>query len=127
MTGKDVLSEKDLLQKAAAIKRFEYLPSGSELNKQVSVVEKQYQGLNKLFKSDEKEEPVTNKKEKPTITGNSKLMYDSKYSFTDYYKIFKKHCDVSFTTRYDRLLSFYHRLNKFRNLLLRTGKPKIKK
>ena len=41
-------------EKAVAIKRLEYLPLGSELNKQVSVAGKQYQELNKLFKSSEK-------------------------------------------------------------------------
>ena len=53
--SKDVLPEIDLLEKAAALKRFEYSLLGSELKKQTSVAEKQYQGLNKLFKSDEKE------------------------------------------------------------------------
>ena len=53
--SKDVLPEIDLLEKAAALKRFEYSLLGSELKKQISVAEKQYQGLNKLFKSDEKE------------------------------------------------------------------------
>ena len=32
LTGKDVLSEKGLLEKAAAVKRVEYLPSGSKVN-----------------------------------------------------------------------------------------------
>ena len=40
LTGKDVLPEKDLLGKAATLKRFEYSPLGSELKKQTSVVEK---------------------------------------------------------------------------------------
>ena len=31
LTGKDVLPEKDLLKKAATIKRFEFVPLGSEL------------------------------------------------------------------------------------------------
>ena len=31
LPSKDVLPEKDLLEKAAAIKRFEYLPLGEEL------------------------------------------------------------------------------------------------
>ena len=31
LTGKDVLPEKDLLEKAATIKRFEFVPLGSEL------------------------------------------------------------------------------------------------
>ena len=87
MTGKDLLPEKDLLEKAVAIKRFEYLLLGIELKKQISAAENQYQGLNKLFRTDEKEEPVTVKKEKPTITYESKLMYDSKYSFSDFSSI----------------------------------------
>ena len=62
MTGKDVLPEKDLLEKAAAIKRFEYSPLSNELKAQTSPAEKQYQVLNKIFKLDEKEEPVTIKK-----------------------------------------------------------------
>ena len=63
LTYKDVLLEKELLEKAAAFKRFEYSPLGSKLKKEVSVTEKQYQGLNKHFKSDKKEEePVTIKK-----------------------------------------------------------------
>ena len=45
MIGKDVLPETDLLEKAVAIKRFEYYSLGKELEKQTSVVEKQYQNL----------------------------------------------------------------------------------
>ena len=59
LTGSDVLPEKDLLQKAVALKRCEYSPLGKELKAQTSVAEKQYQGLNKLCKPDEEEEPVT--------------------------------------------------------------------
>ena len=33
LTSRDVLSEKDLLEKAATIKRFEYSPLGKELKK----------------------------------------------------------------------------------------------
>ena len=33
LTKKDVLPEKDLLEKAVAIKRFQYLPLGNELKK----------------------------------------------------------------------------------------------
>ena len=52
-----------MLEKAAEFKRFEYSPLGSKLKKEVSVTEKLYQGLNKHFKSDKKEEePVTIKK-----------------------------------------------------------------
>ena len=38
--GKDVLPEKDLLQKAATMKRLEYSPLGKDLKKQTSVTEK---------------------------------------------------------------------------------------
>ena len=56
LTGKDVLPQKDLLEKVATMKRFEYSLLGKELKKQTSVAEKQYQGLNKLFKPDEKKD-----------------------------------------------------------------------
>ena len=59
------------------------------LKAQTSVAEKQYQGLNKLFKPDKEEEPVTIKKEKLTMTNKSKLVHDSKYSFNDYRNIRK--------------------------------------
>ena len=45
------------------------MPLGNELKNQTSIAEKHYQGLNKLFKSEEKEEPVTTKKEKSAIIG----------------------------------------------------------
>ena len=51
LTVKDVLPEKDLLEKAATIKRFEYSTLRSELRKQSSVAEKQYQKLDKVFES----------------------------------------------------------------------------
>ena len=48
-TSKDVLPEKDLQEKAAKIKRFEYSPLGEELKAQTDIVKKQYQGLNKIY------------------------------------------------------------------------------
>ena len=123
MTGKDVLP-KELLEKALVLKRFKYSPLGSELKKRTSVAEKQYEGLNKLFKSDKKEKPVTIKKEKPAITRKSNLMYDRKFSFSDYVNI-KEYYHLSFTTKYDKLLSFYHHLNEFRNLVPQTEKQKL--
>ena len=67
MNGKDVLPEKDLQEKAAALKRFEYSPLGKELKALTSVVEKHEQKLNMTFmtfESDyEEEEPVPIKKE----------------------------------------------------------------
>ena len=43
LTEKVVLPKKDLLEKAAAIKRFEYSLLGKELKRQTNVAEKQYQ------------------------------------------------------------------------------------
>ena len=42
LIGKDVLTEKDLLEKAASMKRFENSPLGKELKKETSAAEKQY-------------------------------------------------------------------------------------
>ena len=69
MTGKDVLPEKDLLEKAATMKRFEY---------------SSYQIFSTFFNHDEKEEPVTIKKRESLKTDESRhnLIYDSKYSFS---------------------------------------------
>ena len=43
LTEKVVLPKKDLLEKAAAIKRFEYSLLAKELKRQTNVAEKQYQ------------------------------------------------------------------------------------
>ena len=40
---------KDLLEKAATMKRFEYLPLGKELKAHIIITKKQYQGLDKDF------------------------------------------------------------------------------
>ena len=56
MTGKDVLLEKDLLEKFEAIKKFEYSLLGKESEKQTSVGEKQYKKFNNAFESNKKEE-----------------------------------------------------------------------
>ena len=114
LTSKSVLPEKYFLEKAAALKRFEYSSLVSEFKKQTSVAEKHYQGLSKLFESDKNEEPVTIKK-KTAITSESKLMH-GKFSLRDYSNI-RNYYNLSFTTKYDKLLSFYHRLNEFRNLV----------
>ena len=48
-------------------------------------------------------------------------MYDSKYSFSGYSNIIKYYA-LSFMTKYDKLFSFSHRLNEFRNLVPQTEK-----
>ena len=55
LTWKYVLPKKDLLEKAAAINRFEYSPLGKELKRQASVAEKQYQKFDSAFESNKKE------------------------------------------------------------------------
>ena len=58
LTGKDVLREKELIEIAATIKRFEYPPFGGELKKQISLAEKPYQGFDdvkELTPKDDKE------------------------------------------------------------------------
>ena len=52
LTGKDVLPEKDLLEKAALIKRFEYLPLGKDLKAQTDIAKKQYRKLDNKFEFD---------------------------------------------------------------------------
>ena len=53
--GKDVLPEKDLLEKADALRRFNSA-LGKELKAQTSAAEKQYQKLDKVFDSNKKGE-----------------------------------------------------------------------
>ena len=77
--GGDVLPEKGLLQKAATIKSFEYSPFGCKLKRQTDIVEKQYQGLNKVYEFNKKKGDETiNKEEKDD---KSNLIYNSNHSF----------------------------------------------
>ena len=84
-----------MLEKAATLKRFEYSLLGTQFKNQTSVAEKQYQGSNKLFRTDEK------------ISHKPYLIYGIKYSFSEY-RNFKEYSDLSFTTKYDKLILFYH-------------------
>ena len=77
-TGKFVLSEKDLLEKAAATKRFEYSPLGKELKAQTSAAKKQYQKLDKVFEYNKKE-----KKLKSRVKSN--LIYSKEFTFYKYH------------------------------------------
>ena len=43
LTGKDVLLEKEMLQKAVTIKSFEYVALDKEKKKQTDIAKKQYQ------------------------------------------------------------------------------------
>ena len=59
MTGRDVSPEKDLLEKAAAIKILEYSPLGSELKKQTDSARKLYQSLDNVYEFDETINKIT--------------------------------------------------------------------
>ena len=93
LNGKDVLPEKDLQEKAAALKIFEYSPLGNELKAQTSVVEKHEQKLNMTFMTfesdDEEEEPVPIKKEKLETIHKPTLTYNNKYPFSKYRNVGK--------------------------------------
>ena len=78
LTGKDIFSEKDLLEKAATMKRFEYSLLVNDFKKHTGIVEKQYKSLDKDY------ELVKNgyeriKREKPTVEkySISNLVYNS--------------------------------------------------
>ena len=75
LTSEDVSQEKSLLEKAATTKKFEYSPLGKELKAQTGIAKKQYQGLNKFFKSDEKEEATLRNYDKLDLIYNSKYIF----------------------------------------------------
>ena len=79
----NVLLEKDLLEKAAAMKKFEYSLLGKELKKQSSVAEKQ----NQIFDNDYEFDII--KKEEPAIKkyNRSNLIYHTKFKFYGYCNI----------------------------------------
>ena len=52
LTGKDVLSETDLLGKAETMKRFQYSPLGKELKVKTDIAKEQYQKLCDTSESD---------------------------------------------------------------------------
>ena len=53
LTGKDIFPIKDFLEKAAALKRFEYPPLLEELKAQTDIAKKQYQRLDDTDEFDE--------------------------------------------------------------------------
>ena len=69
LIGKDVLPEKNLLEKATTMKRFEYYLLGTELKAKTDIAKKQYQGLDNAFNSNKNNKNVNDsliKKEKKT-------------------------------------------------------------
>ena len=76
-TSKDVLTEKDLLEKAATIKRFEYLPLGKELKAHTGIAKNQY----KLFKD---QMNVNNNNKKDDITKVDIELDNEDHAYTGY-------------------------------------------
>ena len=70
-----------MLEKAAAVKRFEHTPLGKELKKQTSVAEKQYQKLDNTFESNKNEE---NKPKNKRNRAKSNLVYNNYFTFYKY-------------------------------------------
>lgn len=85
LTGKDVLPERDLLDKEAIMKTFEYSPLGSELKKQTSIAEKQYQELDKVHRDDTK--LVTKKKESSNLVCNSLSFNKFNVSYEEFFEL----------------------------------------
>ena len=112
MTRKDVLPKKDLLEKAATMKRFEYSSLGKNMKKQTSVTEKQYQSFDKVFNQDEKEESVKIKEEGPLRTDESSLYYGNKYSFIEFKNV-GKYMDGLVSGYNNNLAPFKQRLEEF--------------
>ena len=81
MSGKDILPEKDLLEKAAELKKFQYLPLGEELKAQNSAAEKQNKKLDKVFESHKKEEKIIK------VRAKTNLVYSKDFTFYKYHNI----------------------------------------
>ena len=109
MCGKNILPEKDLLEKTAAIKIFEYSPLGKELKKQTSIAEKQYQIFDNAFESNKKKEVKTKTKRS---RAKSDLVYNNYFTFYKYRNINEFTKDSLDSKLYD-LKEFKDRLELF--------------
>ena len=83
LTDKDVLQEKDLLEKVAAVQIFEYSQLGKELENQASVAENHYQKLDNAFESNKKGGLKTKNKRSHAKTN---LVYNKYFTFYKYRK-----------------------------------------
>ena len=72
-----------MLEKVA---RLEYSPLRKELEAQTDIAKKKFQTLDKIYETDE----TINKKPALKNYGKSDLIYDSIYSFYNYYRDIKK-------------------------------------
>ena len=72
LTGKDIIPEKYLLEKAATVKRFEYSSLDKELKSQTDITKKEYQKLGDAYEFD--------KIIKKENYSKSNLIYDANHS-----------------------------------------------
>ena len=77
-------------KRIAAIKTVEYTPLGSELRKQTSLAEKQYQELGKVFEPNKKEEDKIKSKRRCAMSslfyGDDDHHHSSSYEFSSYHR-----------------------------------------
>ena len=99
LTGEDVLPEKDLLEKAASIKRYKYSPLGSELKKQTDIAKKQYQVLDKVHGCDTR---AVNKKHE-----SFKNLVYSNFNFNKFNISDEEFNELSGNTKYSLLKIFF--------------------
>ena len=111
--------KKNLLEKAATMKRFEYSPLGKKSKAQTDIPKKQYQKLNSTYECDK-----IFKKERPAFKNynNSNLIYNADHSFDKYYCDSKKINNLSFKSKYSFLAKFFKDLNKFNKLKIQKEK-----
>ena len=104
--------KKDLLEKAATMKKFEYSPLEKESKAQTNITKKHYQKLDRTFDFDR-----IIKKEKSTLKkyNRSSLIYDSKYIFYAYHNI-RNFNYLSQKSSISILFSFLSKLNNFNNI-----------
>ena len=117
MNDKDILPEKDLLEKAATMNRFEYSPLGKELKAQTDIAKK---------KSYENDKTIS---KKPTRKKYSKsdLTYDANHSFYKYFRDNRIFNNLSFKSEYSFLVEFFNDLDKLNKLKTQKEKTEKKK
>ena len=118
------MPEKALLEKAAAMKRFEYLLLDKELKSKMDIAKKQYQTLHKMYEIDE----AINKKVTLKNYSTSDLVYEGNYSLYKNYRDTKKLDKLSLKSKHLFLVTFIYDLDKFTKLKTqkeRTQKKKI--
>ena len=95
-----------MLEKAAAIKRFGYLPLGKKLKAWTCAAEKQYQKLDKVFESNKKEEKILKS------CAKSNLVYSKDFTFYKHRNI-KEFARRSFDSNENDLIDFKDMLELF--------------